>query len=145
MIEIEEFTIAYDTVLFDKCSLSLEEKKRYCLVGKNGIGKSTLLKHINLVIPNVLYVEQEADATDLSVIEDIIASDKLRGELLREESELLQTDDYDVDRYVEIRETLDSIESDNAYVRACTILYGLQFSQEEMNLQIILIYMQCYG
>ena len=67
---------------------------RYGLVGPNGHGKTTLLRHIgtkSLQIPpniDVLYCEQEVVATDDSAIETVLMADVKRTELLKEESEL---------------------------------------------------------
>lgn len=67
---------------------------RYGLVGPNGHGKTTLLRHIGsraLQIPpniDVLYCEQEVIADDRSALETVLSADFRRTELLAELKEL---------------------------------------------------------
>ena len=69
---------------------------RYGLVGPNGHGKTTLLRHIgtrSLQIPpniDVLYCEQEVVATDDSALQTVLLADVKRTELLKEEADLLK-------------------------------------------------------
>lgn len=73
--------------------LILNILSRYGLVGNNGSGKSTLLRFIaqrpcRLPVPkdlDVLLVEQETAASDVSVVEQVLAADTARTELLAEE------------------------------------------------------------
>uniref|UniRef100_A0A1I8BH87 ABC transporter domain-containing protein n=1 Tax=Meloidogyne hapla TaxID=6305 RepID=A0A1I8BH87_MELHA len=64
-VEVENFDISADgRQLFNKASWAVAMGRRYGLVGPNGIGKTTLLKHIasrKLAIPpniDILYCEQ---------------------------------------------------------------------------------------
>ena len=126
--------------LFTDANLNLFKGHRYALVGKNGIGKSTLLKYINgrvnefCVIPkhfNILYVEQEVTASDESVIQSVINSDILRTELLAAEDSMFYGDDsnkFDETRYNLIQSKLNEIGAYSAEARAAAILSGLQFS-----------------
>ena len=67
---------------------------RYGLVGPNGHGKTTLLRHIgsrSLQIPpniDVLYCEQEVAADDRSALETVLSADVKRTELMAECKEL---------------------------------------------------------
>ena len=67
---------------------------RYGLVGPNGHGKTTLLRHIGnraLQIPpniDVLYCEQEVVADERTALETVLAADVKRMELLAELKEL---------------------------------------------------------
>ena len=74
---------------------SLRAGRRYGLVGPNGKGKTTLLKHIAARklhgIPqqlHVLYVEQEVRATEASVIATLLDADTKRAALVAEEAGL---------------------------------------------------------
>ena len=65
-IKIEGFDVAFgEKVLIKNSELSLTFGRRYGLVGRNGLGKSTLLKMMSsrqLVLPShlsILHVEQE--------------------------------------------------------------------------------------
>lgn len=64
-VQVENFDIsASGRQLFNKATLTIAMNRRYGLVGPNGMGKTTLLKHIatrKLSIPpniDILYCEQ---------------------------------------------------------------------------------------
>src|SRR5215467_4067915 len=55
MIEMQNFSFGYSKkkILFDKLSLNLEAGSVYGLLGKNGAGKSTMLKNlVGLLFPS---------------------------------------------------------------------------------------------
>ena len=90
-IKIEKFSIAAKGKdLFRDASLSISAGRRYGLVGPNGHGKTTLLRHIGsraLQIPpniDVLYCEQEVVADEKSALETVLLSDEKRTNLLKE-------------------------------------------------------------
>jgi ATP-binding cassette subfamily F protein 1 len=65
-IKIEQFTLAYNSVvLLRDTDLKIAHGRKYGLIGPNGTGKSTLLRHISqrhFAIPDhiqILHVEQE--------------------------------------------------------------------------------------
>lgn len=132
-IKIENFDISFgDKKLLQNAELSLSYGRRYGLVGRNGIGKSTLLRMIDnksLVIPkhiSILFVEQEVIGDDTSALEAVLESDEVRCSLLKEEKELLNsTDENAAARLQEIYNQLQAIEADKAPGRAAKILVGL--------------------
>ena len=75
-------------------SLTLAYGRRYGLIGRNGVGKSTLLRHIamrEVPIPahiTILFVEQEIIGDDTLAIESVLKADVWRDTLLREEAAL---------------------------------------------------------
>src|SRR5690606_17853695 len=82
--------------LIKDSSLQLSFGRRYGLVGRNGMGKTTLLRYIaGREIPGIpphiqiLHVEQEAVGSDTSVIDNVLEADVERAALLREEAALL--------------------------------------------------------
>lgn len=106
-------------------------KRRYGLVGRNGIGKSTFLKHLShrqlKGIPDsisILAVEQEAVSLNLSVLQAVLQTDWRRKALL----EASQSSNIDSDRLREIYDKLEEIDADTAESRASIILSGLGFS-----------------
>ena len=81
--------------LLDDCNLTLVSGRKYGLVGRNGIGKTTLLKflaaHRFEGMPpqlQVLHIEQEVAGGELSVLETVLATDIERNALLAEQAEL---------------------------------------------------------
>jgi iron complex transport system ATP-binding protein len=51
VLEISDLSIGYKSELKSKINLQLFEGEFVCLIGPNGIGKSTLLKTISKLIP----------------------------------------------------------------------------------------------
>merc|ERR1712203_290190 len=139
-IKIDKFSIAAKGKdLFRDAALTIAQGRRYGLVGPNGHGKTTLLRHIgtrSLQIPpniDVLYCEQEVVATDDSALQSVLLADVKRTELLKEESDLLaaQNKGRDVtERLNEVYEELRAIGADQAEPKARRLLAGLGFDKE---------------
>lgn len=143
-IKIENFTIsAKGNDLFVNANLLIANGRRYGLVGPNGHGKTTLLRHIATrafaIPPNidVLLCEQEVVADDNSAVETILMADIKRTKLLKECEELekkAESGDLEVqDRLNEVYVELKAIGADSAEPRARRILAGLGFSKEMQN------------
>jgi ATP-binding cassette subfamily F protein 3 len=129
--------------LLSECTLTIAFGRRYGLIGRNGIGKTTLLKYLSAKkfegIPphlQILHIEQEVPGGTASVLECVLATDVERTALLSEERELQAEpdgadDDDDSDdrtaRLQEVWERLRVIEADSAPARAAEILSGLGF------------------
>jgi ATP-binding cassette subfamily F protein 3 len=81
-------------VLLKGANLSLTYGRRYGMVGRNGLGKSTLLKMVSsgqLVIPShisILHVEQEVTGDDTLALQSVLESDERRESLIKEEKEI---------------------------------------------------------
>jgi len=145
---IENFDIHYGSkCILMNADLSLSFGRRYGLIGKNGIGKSTLLRAIawrELKYPEhltVFNVEQEIQGDDTPAIQSVLECDKVRTELIKEEKEILRKLESKSDdesklavRLKEVYQKLEEIESETAETRASTILSGLGFSQDEQKL-----------
>ena len=127
-------------VLLEGASASLPTGHKVGLVGRNGTGKSTLLKLIlgDLVpesggasIPRnarIGTVAQEAPGGKETLLEVVMAGDIERGELLAEAETAT-----DPTRIAEIQVRLADIEAYSAESRAAVILAGLGFTEEVMN------------
>lgn len=133
----------------------LNEGTKYGIIGRNGIGKSTLLRYIAahriIGFPShisTMLVEQETRATEKTALETVIDADTQRTALLQEKDALLMKTEDDAvpstgttdtgsvagigDRLSEIFAILHYIEADTAEERAREILQGLQFSSTRM-------------
>ncbi|ORC93308.1 ABC transporter [Trypanosoma theileri] len=127
-------------VLLDNTELTILTGHKYGLVGRNGTGKTTLLRalterELEGVSPfvQILHVEQEVVAGNDSPLQVILASDVEREQLLKEEQELLKrSDDEASARLKDVYERLDLIEAHSAEARAASILSGLSFTREMM-------------
>ncbi|KAL7742542.1 hypothetical protein ACLKA6_016763 [Drosophila palustris] len=140
-IKIENFTIsAKGNDLFVNANLLIAHGRRYGLVGPNGHGKTTLLRHIATrafaIPPNidVLLCEQEVVATDKTAINTILDADVKRTELLKKSEELeKQFAGGDLTVQEELNDTFAELKAIGAYsaeARARRILAGLGFSKE---------------
>lgn len=143
-IKIENFTIsAKGNDLFVNANLLIAHGKRYGLVGPNGHGKTTLLRHISTrafdIPPNidVLLCEQEVVADDYTAVQTILNADVRRTTAMNECSALekrAEAGDLEVqDRLNEVYIELKAIGADSAEPRARRILAGLGFSKEMQN------------
>lgn len=143
-IKVENFSIsAKGNDLFVNASLLIANGRRYGLVGPNGHGKTTLLRHIAsrafAIPPNIdiLYCEQEVVADDTPAVEEVLKADVKRTSLLAEckklETEQEKGNMEVQTRLKEVYEELKAINADSAEPRARRILAGLGFSREMQN------------
>ncbi|CAH0553485.1 unnamed protein product [Brassicogethes aeneus] len=140
-IKIENFSIsAKGNDLFVNATLLIAQGRRYGLVGPNGHGKTTLLRHIQQrafsIPPNIdiLYCEQEVVADDLSAVESVLKADVKRTTLMEECKKLeeeFNSGKMDVqERLNDVYAELKAIGADSAEPRARRILAGLGFDKE---------------
>lgn len=127
--------------LIENASLTVSPGNRYGLVGRNGLGKTTLMKFINssLVrgIPDdllIIHVEQEAPISERNVLDSVLDTDVERTELLAELNRLENADEVDNihDKLTRVNDRLDAIGAREAEARASMILIALGFSQEQL-------------
>ena len=139
MLQINHLTInARGRSFLEHASVSLPPGAKVGLVGRNGIGKSTLFKLIlgelagngdEITLPKqarIGSVDQEHPATPVSVLETILEADTERHDLMTR----LET--ADPEEMGEIWARLIDIDAESAPARASEILVGLGFSQEDM-------------
>ena len=127
-------------VLLEEASASLPTGHKVGLVGRNGTGKSTLLKLIlNELVPEsgeasiprnarIGTVAQEAPGGKETLLEVVMAGDIERTELLAEAETA-----KDPNRISEIQMRLADIDAYSAESRAAVILAGLGFTEAIMN------------
>ncbi|XP_018432049.1 PREDICTED: ATP-binding cassette sub-family F member 3 [Nanorana parkeri] len=139
-VRIENFDVSFgERVLLTGTELHLASGRRYGLVGRNGLGKTTLLKMLasrSLRVPShisILHVEQEVAGDDTPALQSVLECDTLRESLLHEEKELNarisagKGDGSESARLTEIYSKLEEIEADKAPAKASVILAGLGF------------------
>ncbi|KAM9224713.1 ATP-binding cassette sub-family F member 3 [Dugong dugon] len=140
-VRIENFDVSFgDRVLLTGADVNLAWGRRYGLVGRNGLGKTTLLKMLatrSLRVPahiSLLHVEQEVAGDDTPALQSVLESDTMREDLLRQERELNaqiasgRAESSEAAQLVEIYARLEEIEADKAPARASVILAGLGFT-----------------
>ncbi|KAJ6501428.1 P-loop containing nucleoside triphosphate hydrolase protein [Mycena vitilis] len=134
-------------------TLTLAHGRRYGLIGRNGVGKSTLLRHIamrEVPIPahiTILFVEQEIIGDDTLAIDSVLKADVWRDHLMKEEASLnasltsLEAEGDDK-RFVDAREEassrladvharLSEMDAESGPARAASLLAGLGFDEAD--------------
>ncbi len=111
------------------------------MVGRNGTGKTTLFRIIrgelaleagDITLPKgarIGGVAQEAPASDVSLLDTVLAADTERADLMREAESAT-----DPARIADIQTRLSDIDAWSAEARASTILKGLGFDDEQHTL-----------
>jgi len=139
MLQIDNLVFdAWGRRFFDRASVTIPSGTRVGVVGRNGVGKSTLFRLItgdlvplegDIVLPKAARigaVEQEHPATPVSLIDTILAADA------RREALTAQLETAAPEQLAEIYEHLNAIDADSAPARAAEILHGLGFADADL-------------
>ena len=143
--------------LFDNISYIINPKDKIALVGKNGAGKSTMLKIIAGLQPptsgnvamrrdtTVGYLPQHITVSDTATVIDEVRSafshvDEMKARLDDINNQLLTRTDYESDSYQELIESMTSLtdrlameQSDNFEAEMEKTLIGLGFLRSDFN------------
>eukprot|EP00484_Ammonia_sp_Unknown_P001495 CAMPEP_0197020460 /NCGR_PEP_ID=MMETSP1384-20130603/1238_1 /TAXON_ID=29189 /ORGANISM="Ammonia sp." /LENGTH=672 /DNA_ID=CAMNT_0042448087 /DNA_START=116 /DNA_END=2134 /DNA_ORIENTATION=+ len=154
-IHIEEFSMVDPgggRELLTKTEINIRENSIYGLVGKNGFGKTTLLKlmyayeiegfprHVRMVLVN-----QEELISDTTVLRSVLEADEIREQVIKTEDRLtlMQEQIDDEQTQNEINQIMDIIYGmheefsyDQSEKRAMQILTGLGFTKETMQQKV---------
>ncbi|KAF8167879.1 ATP-dependent transporter [Crassisporium funariophilum] len=134
-------------------TLTLAHGRRYGLIGRNGVGKSTLLRHIamrEVPIPahiTILFVEQEVVGDETTAIDSVLKADVWRDHLMKEQASLdaklteldLEGDDKRFEdareelssRLAEVHTRLSEMDAASGPARAASLLAGLGFDETD--------------
>ncbi len=158
MISINNLTIEFSSqVLFDNINYVINPKDKIALVGKNGAGKSTMLKIIaglqtptsgSVAIPadvTIGYLPQQMILEDtLTVVEEVrkvfAHIDRMQTQLDHMNTELAERTDYDSDSYHALIERVSNLteelamaSGDNCEAEMEKTLLGLGFVRSDFN------------
>ena len=156
MISIQNLSVEFSAKsLFDNINYVINKRDRIALVGKNGAGKSTMLKIIaglqkptsgNVAVPNdttIGYLPQQMQLNDtLTVIEEVRKAfshiDEMHERLNSINAELQSRDDYDSESYRQLIDSFTTLtehiaieESENCEAEMEKTLTGLGFNRED--------------
>ena len=158
MISINNLSVEFSAKsLFDNINYVINPKDRIALVGKNGAGKSTMLKIIaglqkptsgSVAVPSditVGYLPQQMILSDtLTVAEEARKAfshiDEMQGRLDKMNDELSNRTDYESEEYQQLIERMSDLSeqlamqaSDNCEAELEKTLVGLGFSRDDFN------------
>ena len=107
-------------------SLSLKKGRKYGVIGKNGSGKTSMLKYLFSLLQNdALYIDQyisNEEWKDINIVDAILFANKERNELLKKINHM---NENDIDNLNEMYDYSINIDSDSSQVKK--ILNGLGF------------------
>jgi ATP-binding cassette, subfamily F, member 3 len=139
MLQIDNLVFnAWNRRFFDSASVTLPVGAKVGLVGRNGVGKTTLFKLIlgelvadggEIGLPKaarIASVDQEHPATPVSLLDTILAADVQR------EASNAELETAEPERLGDIYQRLIEIDADRAPARAAEILSGLGFSTADL-------------
>ena len=149
-INVPTFTLHIGgKTLLDDATLKISFGHRYCLIGRNGIGKTTLLNHIVRKeidgIPKniqIVHVEQEVIMNENPLLDEILSCDVERTKLLKELDEINNKIQHTKnekeikslsEKLVLVNKNLEEIDASQAETYAKHILLGLGFNEEDFN------------
>ncbi len=158
MVSIQNLSVEFSAKsLFDNVNYVINKRDKIALVGKNGAGKSTMLKIIaglqrptsgTVAVPEGItigYLPQQMEVSDtLSVVDEVRKAfghiDSLRNELDDLNRQLAERTDYEsqsyqnlIDRMTATTERLAIEESDNADAEIEKTLKGLGFERKDFD------------
>jgi len=149
-IHVSNFNVTFGgQILLEGADLRIVYGRRYGLVVRNGIGKTTLLSHMASFdiegFPThhrVLHVKQEVYSSGKSVLQAVLDSDVERNQLIEKEKKLVEEQQSSDNatrlqevnvELTEVYERMEYIGAQTAEGRAAQILSGLQFTEEMQN------------
>ncbi len=160
MISIQNLSVEFTSrSIFEQINYVINKKDRIALVGKNGAGKSTMLKVIaglqsptsgSVFVPNDItigYLPQHMTLVDNNTLIDDVSAvfdhikqmqvdlDALNAELLTRED--YESDDYHklIDRMTHLTDMVNMAQSENATAEIEKTLMGLGFSRNDFTRQ----------
>ena len=144
MLQINDVWFGFtDDDLFENVSLVAHTNHRVGIVGRNGIGKSTLFSLITgtltpdegtITVPSqwrIAWLKQDTPTTNRTALEFVVDG---HHELRRVENQMQKAEtDGDMHRYAELYDQFDMLGGFQAEARAGIVLSGLGFSKEDFH------------
>lgn len=143
-INLRRVSLTYAGVeILNEAKLQFQAGHRYGLIGPNGVGKTTLLRHIAAgkihqfpTLLRTLLVEQEPGPESLQLkVVDCVVKSHVYMEHLVQRKDFLENCEMDAEKAQELDDILselDFLEYDSAVLRAKEILSGLGFRKSHL-------------
>lgn len=147
LIELKKASLHYGTqILLDGIDLSIERGQRVCLIGRNGAGKSSLLKVLSgdvLLDDGVVWrqptlkiarLEQDLPEADNLSVYDVVSSGlEDAGALLAEYHHLLAhvEDEKSLDKLARVQQAIDSVDGWSLQQRVETVITRLDLPMDK--------------
>lgn len=140
LLQLKQVELAFgDHVLFDRVTLEVHSGERVCVVGRNGEGKSTLLKILNnTVVPDdgsvvrrdmlkVATLQQELPQTTDTPVYDVVAEGLgALGQAIAEYHEESAKADVDLDKLERLQTTIEAVDGWRWQQKVDAIIQKLQ-------------------
>jgi len=150
LIELKKANLQYGTqILLDGIDLSIDKGQRVCLIGRNGAGKSSLLKVItgDVVLDGgevwrkpelrVARLEQDLPEAETLSVYDVVASGLPEaGKVLAEYHQCLEQEPHDMDRLGRLQQAIDDCDGWTLQQRVDTIITRLQLPADKLMSQL---------
>lgn len=147
LIELKKAGLHYGTqILLDGIDLTIDRGQRVCLIGRNGAGKSSLLKVLSgdvLLDDGVVWrqptlkiarLEQDLPEADNLSVYDVVASGlKEAGALLAEYHHLLAhvDDEKSLEKLAHVQQAIDSVDGWSLQQRVDTVITRLDLPEDK--------------
>ncbi len=146
LIKIENASLSYGLqVLLDKVELQIDKGQRLCLIGRNGAGKSSLLKvlageveldggtHWRDPSLRIARLEQDLPEADEASVYDVVASglDKVGKALAEYHRLVIQGGDVDLDRMASLQQVIEAHDGWTLQQRVETVLTRLNLPADK--------------
>lgn len=148
LIDLKQVSLAYGLApLLDKVNLQIASDERVCLIGRNGAGKSSLLKIVEgHILPDsgsiwrkpqlrIARLEQELpDSTEMTVYDYVASGLAETGALLAEYHKLIQNldDDHKMKRLEQLQTKIDATNGWQLENQVTTVLTRLDLPADQM-------------
>lgn len=150
LIQLEKAALSYGTLtLLDGVDLNIRRGRRVCLIGRNGAGKSSLMKVLSGDIELdsgsirlksgtvVARLEQDLpEADDLTVFDVVSNGLAEAGQLLSEYHKVSMSADFDMDRLAVLQHKIEAIDGWSLQQRVDTILSRLELPADKCMSQL---------
>lgn len=146
LLRLNNLHLAYgDRPLLDGVDLVLNAGDRLCLLGRNGMGKSSLIRLIagqQAADDGEIWIQPEArighleqelpPKTDLSVYDYIATAHDATGQLLSEYDHLIQDSNHDINRLAELQQQIEAADGWSLQQRIELLLRRLGIPTEKL-------------